>query len=619
MVTSSTSAAPEPTSGLLVGTSPACSSKMSLESLVSAHNMPIEGLTPEEMEDVHGIPYINKYCATHHKNAFVCSFLKEKGRILTADRDYEEGDVVMEEPPLHIVHETKKSLYMTKLKALYADKGLDYEPLWYWCALNSLTDEDLAGRVILAADPDGPPATLKTISKEQQYRLLLLYHGDIGKPSEDVSLIVETLELGQDPALALLLERLLQVWILNCFEHSENPLGYSTYFMSSFMSHSCLPNVVWHYRDDSLFVLRARRKVRKGDEICCSYLAEEALLESAQSRRNCLEESKHFVCTCERCRSGADLSRGFLCPWCKVGCIFPNVDQATPKFTLTKEEDSTDENSVMKEHQRAAPFQCNQCDKFHWESDWGGLWKAEKESEKLFKNWETLIEKNNRVYGSAQGTVKSLTEAKLLTVLERTNMVFSQHWVQERLWSIAQEFYEQSRDFDRAMHYTRLRIKFHQNAYPGINGARAWALESLGELLFKSTKSRSFGMDQCGRWFHEAIAVYDEAVSVLEVMFGKGHEYCKSVLNKREKVMTRLKQWSAAKNVQPPDGTDQIGPPTDPIGPPKIYEVADANGVNNLAGGQFSFYPSSTPSPEEQNDSSSEVADSAEEASSDAG
>eukprot|EP00392_Amoebophrya_sp_AT5.2_P010636 g10701.t1 len=521
--------------------------------------------------DPYGCEYINAYCRRQHKGAFLCSHLKAKGRILTANRDYEEGELLFEEPPLHIVHEEEEN-------ALHALKeGINPFSLAFLCA------EDLAA----SRCGETGRSLLRCITRDQQYKLLLLYHGEVTEASDDVVHLVEELGLvgdgrggrddggtaeqvemkpqevvdhrsaddeGGDPgvrdehrmkksrrdALALLLERLLQVWILNCFEHSESPLGYSTYFMSSFMSHSCFPNVVWHYKDDSLFVLRARRQVRKGDEICCSYLAEEALLESAPSRRQCI--------------AGSDFSRGFLCPWCKIGTLFPPVG-------LERE-----------------AFYCNRCQKFDWETEWSRLERQEKELEKLFKSWETQIEKSNKQHGGNLGTVKALSSAKISAALEAVSTLFSQHWLQDRFWNIAQEFYDQSKNWERATHYARLRINFHRFAYSGVNGAHAWAMETLGELLFKTSKQSEDiyqNRTMLKKYLNESISEFDEALRILETMFGEGHEYCETVNSKRHRVVKRLDAILAmdrgneeseassrrSDRRQNESATDRIGPP----------------------------------------------------------
>ena len=63
----------------------------------------------------------------------------------------------------------------------------DHEPLWYWTALCSLTEEQLDG---------GPKVgTLKPVTAEQQRRLLCLYHEPVVEASDAVERILEHLAL----------------------------------------------------------------------------------------------------------------------------------------------------------------------------------------------------------------------------------------------------------------------------------------------------------------------------------------------------------------------------------------------------------------------------------------
>lgn len=55
---------------------------------------------------------------------------------------------------------------------------------------------------------------IRPITKDEQRRLLLLYHGEINEPSSDMERIVDSLGLagdGDSTALSLKCERLLQV------------------------------------------------------------------------------------------------------------------------------------------------------------------------------------------------------------------------------------------------------------------------------------------------------------------------------------------------------------------------------------------------------------------------
>ncbi len=84
--------------------------------------------------------------------------------------------------------------------------------------------------------------------------------------------------LGLNPEITQLFENLMQVWIHNCLlvffvlfngsffsEYSDDPQGFATHFLPSFMSHSCAPTCVWGYQDKTQFVLRARRPMTDGE------------------------------------------------------------------------------------------------------------------------------------------------------------------------------------------------------------------------------------------------------------------------------------------------------------------------------------------------------------------
>merc|ERR1711971_169340 len=103
---------------------------------------------------------------------------------------------------------------------------------------------------------------------EQQQRILCLYHEPVSDASTAVTCLVKHLGLSVDPRIV---EELLQAWILNCFEHSEEPRAYSAYFASSFISHSCFANAIWNEADGAVHVVRARENIAVGEEISISY------------------------------------------------------------------------------------------------------------------------------------------------------------------------------------------------------------------------------------------------------------------------------------------------------------------------------------------------------------
>ena len=495
-----------------------------------------------ETEDPYGCSYINEY---HHKikkeasgiASVNCHFTDSKGRILLSTRDYEPGDVMLEEPPLQIVQDSKGNLYYEKLCEIVRNENLDYDPLSYWCALTSLTNEDIAGHRKIEdfkwsdeeddGKDDGKNGKenlnfITTVTKEQQKKLLLLYHGEIKKPTTDVKTIIKQLQLdpkGENTSLEILVKSLLDVWLLNSFEFEPvhgHPVGCSIYFIPSFMSHSCYANVTWdcHYENGNTFVARACREVKKGDEICCSYIEEDALFKAAHIRRDILEKSKHFICTCERCgpheaKAGdcLDYSRGFCCPRCKIGVIFPD--------TLNTSESG-------------AYFRCNNCIEFDHKLDGQKLCKAERDLEKKFKYWKAEIEKHG------VGVIVKWFEPVLAIRLLSATQIFQQHWLMEKYWGFAQEFYDQQRDYDKAIHYCKLRILFFHKAYPGVSGSYAWALEGLGDLNFKLGCC-----DRNPKYFDISIAEYGAAMSALSVMFGQKHDYYKAALHKKDRVFQK--------------------------------------------------------------------------------
>lgn len=187
--------------------------------------------------------------------------------------------------PLHIVQESQKNPLFNRIRELHAAGSLIYEPVWYWCALNSLTARD-----------SPKIGNLSLISDHQQKQMLTLYTPDVCGVSEAVLEIC-----GEDISDPAKVEQLLQVWKYNCFEFSDHPLGFSLYFLPSFLSHACNPNAIWSIENSDLFVLRARKEISDHQEICISYLPEEHLARPRDERRKVLMATKNFQCNCPRC------------------------------------------------------------------------------------------------------------------------------------------------------------------------------------------------------------------------------------------------------------------------------------------------------------------------------
>ncbi|KAF4732733.1 hypothetical protein FOZ62_018012, partial [Perkinsus olseni] len=103
---------------------------------------------PEDSESVveeTDVEYINGYLAKMHPRAGLqCQVMEGKGRTLTSKKHHKIGDVIFVEPPLHIVCEEAGDPDFEEIKKLCDVEGdMDYDPLWYWCSLRSLTDADL--------------------------------------------------------------------------------------------------------------------------------------------------------------------------------------------------------------------------------------------------------------------------------------------------------------------------------------------------------------------------------------------------------------------------------------------------------------------------------------------
>lgn len=489
--------------------------------------------------DPHGVNRINKFGQDHFEGKLQCSWTDAKGRIVHATRAFELGEIIFREAPLHIAQEGKSGRQLgeddnlisppgkeehpawKKLKKLcktYED-DFDYDPLWYWCALCSLTKEHLdgaEGQKAKAKPSTMPAGRWEPVDSEIHQNLLLLHHEDVTEESSAAKILKRELCPNADP---IVLERLIQIWVLNCFEYSDAPQGYSTYFFSSFMSHSCFPNAVWHY-DGSDHVLRARRAIDVGDEVCISYLPEDGLLQTAPSRRWELHETKRFWCTCERCKAGElDLSRGLTCPKCGEGKVFAKVPKGGPQKNA----------DLLKDH--LVDAECTKCQQ--------KLTKAEseachKEEVRLKGIVDTLTD----------GDRDDLSPARCEEIEAMINEKFAQHVLADLAWEQLADHYASTRRRGQQRRLMDLRRAFHREAYPGLSGAHAWTLEAFGDaMIIDSASQASRKGGGKSEWqevvkpdFKKAGEYYTEALDILTKMFGEEHEYVTQVEEKREKL-----------------------------------------------------------------------------------
>jgi len=422
-------------------------------------------------QDARSVEYISGYCRRRLGGALWCDVSPDKGRILRAGRHFEKGASLFVEPPLLLVAEAPQDPSFDRLRRLVGTGGLAHAPLWYWSALCSLTAEDLKGCEV----------PIPAASPEQQTQLLLLCHSETTEMSPDMVAITKEFWPSQGSGCAELvakLERLLAVWLLNCFEHSEDPIGFSTFFLPSFISHSCSPNCMWHYSGDN-FVLRAREEIAPREEVTVSYLSEEALLGSTVSRRRQLDVTKQFVCYCDRCEAPVDRTRGFACPGCQTGTralLIQRIDQVSEL--------------------------CGQ----------------EARVEELMQEWDRKsVNAAPDVY---------LTDAVALRL--ETNLVglFSpHHWLRDRAGRHLVAYYEATGRADLALPLARQSAEFTREIYPGCSALHAWALETQGDLMLRLQKFSFQGLsavepplgataEALSHAFREVEPIYDEADEV---------------------------------------------------------------------------------------------------------
>lgn len=466
------------------------------------------------------IDYVNEYLLSTHHGKLACELTPAKGRILSSKQHFKQGDVILEESPLHVVAEETGNEAFRTVRSLCKKHAtsFEHEPLWYWAALCSLTEEQ--------ACPGPTKGSFHSVNPDTQRKLLCLYHDPVAEPSCAAKMLVQVFRLSVAP---IVLEELIQAWILNCFDHSDEPQGYAAYFGASFMSHSCLPNAIWHFAEgtsaEDTFVLRARQDIAPADEICISYLPEEGLLKSALVRKKELQSTKRFLCTCQRCGPGGidvDRCRGFRCPHCGLGTVFHPAPLRG--------------NSL-------SGAACPSCG------------KAVGHFEKRLLEAESWLSKRVKLLGNRcnktgiNHVLKEPEAQQLLRVVgdSETGSIGPQHWLCDTVWALLADWYEQTGREEDARRMMRLRVAYQRDAYVGLNGQLGWTLEAQAGMLLQH-----LGLEPGHRSPHDldeesvkciaaqALPMFDEAVRILRTMFGDRHEYFRSADNKRRRLCDLL-------------------------------------------------------------------------------
>lgn len=431
---------------------------------------------------------INKYSTDVHGGIIDCIDTPNKGRTLVARQNFVQGDVILLERPLHIVREDPGNSTWEALKRLSKKFDFDYDPLWYWAALRSLSAKELG------SEPSWEP-----LSEELQARLLMLHQGEIQAPSKAAATIAK--HFAPHLRRPIVLEKLLQAWVHNAFDFSDDPPGYATFFFPSFMSHSCFPSAFWHYGEDDCYVLRARRNITAGDEVTVSYLDESAMLDHAASRRWDLFETKQFWCGCERCDGGFDRSRGLCCPECHQGSIFGPAPGPSP---------ATGDAGDLEAEPLAGEV-CGWCNHVLTAKEAQILNNNEKTLKTILEGWEAGRGPNDSDAAETE---------------EFLNACFTQHSLADRARETLAKFHGQRRQKDSQIRLLRQRTEFHAAAFPGLSAARGWSLEAYGDALVQGGDTKLFLAERA----------FSESLRVLCLMFGETHEYPQGVRAKLNNV-----------------------------------------------------------------------------------
>ena len=458
---------------------------------------------------------------------FRCEYNTLKGRTLRMMTDTSPCDILFQGPLLHKISEDlSHPIYIEITRLFHFDSAdsLDYAPMWYWCALNSL--------------PYKISDQLPLITSEQAKQLKMLYHPDRSCPSSTIRRVAASVSQFLDHPLSeselMDLDTMTIIWTLNCFEHADDPLTYATFFLPSFMSHSCAPTAMWTTIGDS-FVLRSQRAMHKGDELTVSYLSEEFGLRPITQRRAHLKCTKFFTCDCPRCTAEVDDTRGFPIP-ARLG-LPSNCFLRFPQWDICACGCGTEVSLTADEIAHLTEV-------------------------------ETLLVELVTEYDGDEddGGVPSRTDPKLIGSDEAANELESLidemglfHWASARGLMQLAEYYKSECVFAQAILCTKKRIESKRkyvNLSPSeTSSSLGWALEELGDLIMLHVSGAVVAVaseDDRTRFsiawkpkneedretlkFSGAAEAYAESHRILRGVFGNDHEHATIVESKLDRV-----------------------------------------------------------------------------------
>eukprot|EP00930_Biecheleria_cincta_P004717 TRINITY_DN105647_c0_g1_i1.p1 TRINITY_DN105647_c0_g1~~TRINITY_DN105647_c0_g1_i1.p1 ORF type:complete len:511 (+),score=92.24 TRINITY_DN105647_c0_g1_i1:142-1533(+) len=409
--------------------------------------------------------------------------------------DFEAGERIMLEYPLieAVAHKSIPA-YMLVQK-LKQDGYLELPAIFYWAALCSLTAQQITGSNC---------PSWQVVPAQTQVQALLLHapEEECQKASESVCKLISALwPAGAGPD-ALLLERILQVWIYNSFDLADGDgTEAGVMFLSAaMMSHSCSSNAAWHLDDANNFILHARRAIDEGDEITISYLSPDDLCLPTLDRCELLSATKGFWCTCQRCSEPRDAARVFRCPRCNKHGV----------FALAQQEMATAEScsSSAVDSKRDATLACTSC---------GPLSDAEASpllaAEAQLRPWARsrpqfqVLGKDGEEAACGE-KVPCGSSAELLQFASDSGLS-DRHWILDTVLAWAAE-----QEPAQAPDLFRRRLAVHE--------------EGLGHCITKRARLQlALGEKLCARGSYddlrEAAKAYGEAAAALAMVFGDDH------------------------------------------------------------------------------------------------
>lgn len=246
-------------------------------------------------------------------------------------------------------------------------------------------------------------------------------------------------------------------------------------------------------------MLRARRKIGAGEEITIAYICEDMLMDPARVRQRHLNRSKHFWCCCDRCHIGSpDQSRGMSCPVPSCGgTVFCRVlpprrlrrkrglrKRPGWRMRLVHLRSRRDPNLLHGRATELVNSHCKRCNHVVSIAEAKVLLREERWLRGKVRAWENY---------SPRGRLSEKAAARLE---DRIAQSFTQHVFADRAYGhlVAVRIGLACRQEAECL--MERRIAFQCAAYPGMNGAHAWTMESYAEMLLRHCGVEMTGLQQ---------------------------------------------------------------------------------------------------------------------------